>query len=112
MPILVYEIQYALILCLHDFSLFRLQIFFQEIGCSQSEVKLPATAGSPIIDPHLSPDGSMLAYVKDYELHIQNLTSGEQKQLTFGARGNLKVIIFFISTVPVSSWIRMLIFIS
>ncbi|CAA7402494.1 unnamed protein product [Spirodela intermedia] len=65
-------------------------IFFQEIGCSVSEIKLPGIAGLPIIDPHLSPDGSMLAYVKDYELHIQNLSSGEQRRLTFGARGNSK----------------------
>ncbi|MQL80957.1 hypothetical protein Taro_013410 [Colocasia esculenta] len=65
-------------------------IYFQDVGCLGPELKLPATAASPILDPHLSPDGSMLAYVKDDELHILNLSNGEPKQLTFGARGNAK----------------------
>ncbi|XP_058079240.1 O-fucosyltransferase 36-like [Magnolia sinica] len=34
----------------------------------------------------------MLAYVRDDELHVLNLSYGEPKQLTFGARGNAKVI--------------------
>ena len=63
----------------------------QEIGSSKSENMLRSTADSPIIDPHLSPDGNMLAYVKDTELHVLNLSSGEVKQLTFGAKGNSKV---------------------
>lgn len=50
---------------------------------------------SPIIDPHLSPDGDMIAYVKDDELHVLDLSSGESKQLTVGARGNRKVIFSF-----------------
>uniref|UniRef100_A0A1D1ZB44 Dipeptidyl peptidase 9 n=1 Tax=Anthurium amnicola TaxID=1678845 RepID=A0A1D1ZB44_9ARAE len=65
-------------------------IYLQEIGCLGPELKLPATAASPILDPHLSPDGSMLAYVNDDELHILNLSDGEPKQLTFGAKGNAK----------------------
>ncbi|XP_039143133.1 dipeptidyl aminopeptidase 4 [Dioscorea cayenensis subsp. rotundata] len=65
-------------------------IFFQEIAGGEPELKLLSVAGSPIIDPHLSPDGSMLAYVKDDELHVLHLSNGEAKQLSFGARGNAK----------------------
>lgn len=62
-------------------------IYFQDLS-HQPELKLPSTASSPIIDPHLSPDGSMLAYVRDYELHVLNLSDSKSKQLTFGADGN------------------------
>lgn len=57
----------------------------------KAELKLPSTPGSPIIDPRLSPDGSMIAYVKDYELHVLNLLSNESKQLTYGAKENVLV---------------------
>ncbi|KAK1326510.1 hypothetical protein QJS10_CPA01g01904 [Acorus calamus] len=63
------------------------KIYFHEISCSKSELKLPSTPSSLIIDPHLSPDGSMLAYVRDDELYVLNLLFGEPKQITFGARG-------------------------
>ncbi|KAG6495834.1 hypothetical protein ZIOFF_043663 [Zingiber officinale] len=66
-------------------------VYFQEISGSEPELKLTCCAGSPIIDPHLSPDGSMLAYVKDDELHVLNPSSGEPKQLTFGATANRKL---------------------
>ncbi|PSS04455.1 Dipeptidyl aminopeptidase [Actinidia chinensis var. chinensis] len=63
-------------------------IYFQD--CSlQPELKLESASSSPIIDPHLSPDGTMLAYVRDYELHVLNLFYNESKQLTFGADGNV-----------------------
>ncbi|XP_020097438.1 uncharacterized protein LOC109716420 isoform X1 [Ananas comosus] len=65
-------------------------VYFQDICGSEPELKLPSSPGSPIIDPHLSPDGSMLAYVRDDELHVLNLSGGEPRQLTFGARGNGK----------------------
>lgn len=70
---------------------FPLQVYLQDISGSEPELRLQGTVDSPIIDPHLSPDGTMLAYVKDDELYILNLLSGEMKQLTFGARGNGKV---------------------
>lgn len=63
-------------------------IYFQDRCCSTPELKLPSTPSSPIIDPRLSPDGTMLAYVRDYELHVLNLLSNETKQLSFGAEGN------------------------
>ncbi|KAJ1431203.1 Dipeptidylpeptidase IV, N-terminal domain, partial [Sesbania bispinosa] len=39
------------------------QIYIQDISHSKAELKLPSISGLPIIDPHLSPDGSMLAYI-------------------------------------------------
>ncbi|XP_050387775.1 uncharacterized protein LOC126804055 isoform X2 [Argentina anserina] len=64
-------------------------IYIQDLSCSKPELKLPSTPSSPIIDPHLSPDGTMLGYVKDSELHVLNLLYNESKQLTFGARGDV-----------------------
>ncbi|KAL6132150.1 hypothetical protein ACLB2K_070521 [Fragaria x ananassa] len=64
-------------------------IYFQDLSCSKPELKLPSTPSSPIIDPHLSPDGTMLGYVKDSELHVLNLLCNESKQLTVGARGDV-----------------------
>ncbi|GLU12021.1 hypothetical protein SLE2022_287300 [Rubroshorea leprosula] len=64
-------------------------IYFQEVPGSKPELKLPSTSSSPIIDPHLSPDCTMLAYVRDYELHVMNLLYNEQTQLTSGADGNV-----------------------
>ncbi|RXH95209.1 hypothetical protein DVH24_024893 [Malus domestica] len=37
-------------------------IYFQDLSSSNAELNLPRTSGSPIIDPHLSPDGTMLGY--------------------------------------------------
>ncbi|KAL7214104.1 hypothetical protein ACSBR1_026509 [Camellia fascicularis] len=62
-------------------------VYFQDLSL-QPELKLPSTSSSPIIDPHLSPDGTMLAFVRDYELHVLNLLNNESKQLIFGADGN------------------------
>ncbi|XP_018501574.2 dipeptidyl aminopeptidase 4 isoform X2 [Pyrus x bretschneideri] len=64
-------------------------IYFQDLSNSQAELKLPCTSGSPIIDPHLSPDGTMLSYVKDCELHVLNLLYNECIQLTSGAKGDV-----------------------
>ncbi|KAM7468997.1 hypothetical protein LguiA_007180 [Lonicera macranthoides] len=62
-------------------------IYFQDVS-SQPELKLPSASSSPIMDPHPSPCGTMLAYVKDSELHVLDLLSNESKQLTSGADGN------------------------
>jgi dipeptidyl-peptidase-4 len=67
------------------------QIYFHDISHSKAELKLPSIPASPIIDPHLSPDGSMLAYLRDYELYVMNLLSNESKQLTHGAKENVVV---------------------
>jgi len=58
---------------------------------SEPVLKLQSSPTSPIIDPLLSPNGSMIAYVKDDELHTLGFSNGETKQLTFGARESRKV---------------------
>lgn len=63
------------------------QIYIQDLSCTQPELKLSSTSSSPVMEPRLSPDGSMLAYVRDYDLHVLNLSEGEPKQLTFDATG-------------------------
>ncbi|XP_031269248.1 uncharacterized protein LOC116127754 [Pistacia vera] len=63
-------------------------IYFQDLCCSKPELKLSSSPLSPVIDPHLSLDGTMIAYVRDNELHVMNLLSNEQKQLTHGAKGD------------------------
>ncbi|GMH08894.1 hypothetical protein Nepgr_010734 [Nepenthes gracilis] len=63
-------------------------IYLQDISSAKPDLKLQSTPCSPIIDPHLSPDGTMLAFVRDYELHVLDILYNEEKQLTFGARGN------------------------
>ncbi|XP_026658569.2 dipeptidyl aminopeptidase 4 isoform X2 [Phoenix dactylifera] len=65
-------------------------VYLQDVCGSEPELKLQSVAGSPVIDPHLSPDGSMLAFVRDDELHVFNLSDGETKQVTIGAKGNGK----------------------
>lgn len=61
-------------------------IYFQDLS-SQPKLKLESAPASPVIDPHLSPDGSMLAYVRDNELHVLDLLQNKSKQITFGADG-------------------------
>ncbi|KAK9147260.1 hypothetical protein Scep_006017 [Stephania cephalantha] len=63
-------------------------IYIHDLSSSKTELKLPRGSLSPIIEPHLSPDGTMVAYVQDKELHVLNLSTGQTKQLTFGAEGN------------------------
>ncbi|GAB2227614.1 hypothetical protein Droror1_Dr00009440 [Drosera rotundifolia] len=63
-------------------------IYFQDLSSEKPDLKLRKTPSSPIIDPHLSPDGSMLAFVRDYEVHVLDLLNGEEKKLTTGAAGS------------------------
>lgn len=62
------------------------QIFFQDLS-SRPELKLPSISASPLIDPHVSPDGSMLAYIRNHDLHVLDILLNESKQITFGADG-------------------------
>ncbi|CAI0541471.1 unnamed protein product [Linum tenue] len=72
-------------------------IYFQEFSSSKPQLKLPSSPTSPIIDPHLSPDGSILAYVRDSELHVLNLLHNESIQLTSDSKGHqVSVEILFI----------------
>ncbi|KAL5224206.1 hypothetical protein ABZP36_010845 [Zizania latifolia] len=43
----------------------------QDLSGTEPVFKLPSSPTSPIIDPHLSPDGSMFAYVQNDELHTE-----------------------------------------
>jgi dipeptidyl-peptidase-4 len=44
----------------------------------------------PILEPKLSPDGTLVVYVQDCELYcISTISSSEPRQLTFDARGYL-----------------------
>lgn len=74
-----------------DLSYLHEQIYFQDLCGSEPELKLPSSGESPIIDPHLSPDGNLIAFVRDDELHVFDLCDGETRQLTYGAKGNGKV---------------------
>ncbi|KAL7106916.1 hypothetical protein ACP275_06G021900 [Erythranthe tilingii] len=62
-------------------------VYSQDFGV-KPQLKLPSVACSPIIDPHVSPDGATLAYVRDNELHVLNLLFNTSKQLTLGANEN------------------------
>ena len=54
-------------------------------------MKIYGSPSSPILDPTVSPDGSMIAYVREEELFVASLRCGEPKQITFGAREAGKV---------------------
>lgn len=74
---------------------FVVQIYIQDFLGSTPELKLSSKPSSPIMDPHLSPDGSMLAFVRDGELHVMNLSNTEVRQLTVGANQNIVVNMSF-----------------
>ncbi|KAL8550793.1 hypothetical protein ACS0TY_000025 [Phlomoides rotata] len=61
---------------------------YSQAAADKTELLIPSVPFSPIIDPHLSPDGTKLAYVKDNELHVSNLLYNTSKQLTVGANEN------------------------
>ncbi|KAK9665285.1 hypothetical protein RND81_14G102500 [Saponaria officinalis] len=63
-------------------------VYLYDLSSSKVDRKLESTSMSPIIDPHLSPDGCMLAFVRNYEVHVLDLLYNKEKQLTFGAKGS------------------------
>lgn len=71
------------------------QIYVQDSD-AEPELKLLSDSCSPIIDPRVSPDGSMLAYVRDDALHVFNFLDSTSKQLTYGADGDSLVCVPFI----------------
>ena len=46
-----------------------------------------SSESGPVIGPQLSPDGSMVAFVRDAELYIASVDGGDIRQITDGARG-------------------------
>lgn len=65
-----------------------MQIYFQDLSSPNPELKLPSSPSSPIIDPRLSPDGTMISFVRDNELYVHNLLRNETTQLTSDAHVN------------------------
>ena len=51
---------------------------------------LVSSESGPVINPQLSPDGSVVAFVRDAELHVASVDGGEILQITHGARGTGK----------------------
>lgn len=66
---------------------------YSQAAADKTDLLIPSVSCSPIIDPHLSPDGTKLAYVRDSELHVSNLLYNTSKQLTVGANENAIVSI-------------------
>lgn len=66
---------------------------YSQAAADKTELLIPSVSSSPVIDPHLSPDGTKLAYVRDNELHVLNLLYNTSKQLTEGANENTIVSI-------------------
>ncbi|KAJ1259382.1 hypothetical protein BS78_10G150300 [Paspalum vaginatum] len=66
-------------------------VYFQNFRGSEPELKLKSSPSSPIIDPHLSPCGCMIAFIKDDELYSLEFSDGEIRQLSFGARESGKI---------------------
>ncbi|VFQ99248.1 unnamed protein product [Cuscuta campestris] len=65
-------------------------IYFKDL-MGELELKIPSTSSMPIIDPHISPDGTKLAFVKGNELNIFDLIYNNSSQLTSGSNGNIIV---------------------
>ncbi|WVZ80259.1 hypothetical protein U9M48_027751 [Paspalum notatum var. saurae] len=66
-------------------------VYFQDFCGSEPELKLKGSPSSSIIDPHLSPCGCMIAFIKDDELYSLEFSDGEIRQLSFGARESGKI---------------------
>src|SRR5262249_22712217 len=64
----------------------RLFVIDRETGKS-AEVNSSAT-GFPL-DPSLSPDGTRLACVRDGEIHVSDLSGGQERPVTSGAGGTI-----------------------
>ena len=53
-----------------------------------AEKKLSPVAATPVLHPTFSPDGNKVAYVRDNNLYVKNLTSGKVTQITFDGKHN------------------------
>ncbi len=50
--------------------------------------KVMSTDEGPVLEPILSPDGTLVSFVRDDELHVAPVGGGPARQVTTGARGN------------------------
>lgn len=64
----------------------RLFVIERETGKS---VEVKSSNSSFPLDPSLSPDGKQLACVRNGEVYVTNLSSGDERQLTSGAGGSI-----------------------
>ncbi len=56
-----------------------------------AELRLVVDAGDePALDPRMTRDGSMIAYVQDNEVHVVSASGGTPRQITHNARGTGK----------------------
>eukprot|EP00850_Spirogloea_muscicola_P018383 SM000168S02582 [mRNA] locus=s168:76880:80379:- [translate_table: standard] len=65
-------------------------VFVQDGLGGEFRLRIPASPAAPILDPQLSPDGSMIAFVMDDELHVISASIGEPVQLTHGGKAQGK----------------------
>ncbi|CAM6093455.1 unnamed protein product [Calypogeia fissa] len=65
-------------------------IYVQDEQTAELRLRVPSTYSSPALNPQLSPDGCSIAYVRDDEIYVIPTTSGEEIQITSGARGTGK----------------------
>lgn len=49
--------------------------------------KVVGTDEGPVLEPTLSPDGTLVAFVRDDELHVAAVAGGPAREVTTGARG-------------------------
>ncbi|MFM2152047.1 MAG: hypothetical protein RL199_482, partial [Pseudomonadota bacterium] len=59
------------------------RLWLHEVGAGTTR-PLPTGMGA-VIDPHLSPDGTRAAFVRDDELHVVDFAAGRVRRLTTGA---------------------------
>jgi dipeptidyl-peptidase 4 len=69
------------------------RLYLLDVGALGSKKALAASARSlaveGVLGPTLSPDGRMLAYVKDYDVHVLDVFGGTARQLTNGGTERL-----------------------
>ena len=63
----------------------KLFVFDRRTGKTRSL----ATGDGVVLDPHFSPDGSRVAYVREHDLCVYDLVRNKEKQLTAGGRERL-----------------------
>ncbi len=60
-------------------------VYVQE-GADGDLSMVVSTDGGPVLDPTLSPDGAMVAFVRDGEIHVAAVGGGPARQVTHGAQ--------------------------
>jgi dipeptidyl-peptidase 4 len=69
----------------------RLYVYERE-GTEAGKTRVIGTAAADapaVLDPHFSPDGSKVAYVRGFDLHLADVASGRERRLTRGGSADL-----------------------